>query len=76
MLAQAFLYSAGLWIIGLDFALILGTVAGLAIIPYAGAVLGVGSSLLVAWFQSGGDLMFLVWVGLVFGFGQMVESLF
>ena len=77
MLAQAFLYSAGLWIIGVDFALILGTVAGLAsIIPYAGAVLGVGSSLLVAWFQSGGDLMFLVWVGLVFGFGQMVESLF
>jgi len=77
MLAQAVLYSAGLWIIGLDFALILGTVAGLAsIIPYAGAVLGVGSSLLVAWFQSGGELSFLLWVGLVFGAGQMIESFF
>ncbi len=77
MIAQAVLYSAGLWIIGLDFALILGTVAGLAsIIPYAGAAFGVASSLVVAWFQSGGDFTFLLWVGLVFGFGQMVESLF
>lgn len=77
MLAQAVLYSAGLWVVGLDFALILGTVAGLAsIIPYAGAVLGVGSSLIVAWFQSGGEFSFLLWVGLVFGAGQMIESFF
>ena len=77
MLAQAFLYSAGLWFVGLDFALILGTVAGLAsIIPYAGAVLGVGSSLIVAWFQTGGDLSFIAWVGLVFAIGQTLESMF
>ena len=77
MLAQAFLYSAGLWFVGLDFALILGTVAGLAsIIPYAGAVLGVGSSLVVAWFQTGGDLSFIAWVGLVFAVGQTLESMF
>jgi predicted PurR-regulated permease PerM len=76
MLAQAFMYSAGLWIVGLDFALILGTVAGLAsIIPYAGAVLGVGSSLVVAWFQTGGDLGLIAWVGLVFAVGQTVESM-
>ena len=76
MLAQAVMYSAGLWLVGLNFAVILGTAAGLAsIIPYAGAVIGVGSSLAVAWFQFGGDLLPLFWVGAVFAFGQTVESL-
>ena len=75
MLAQSFLYSAGLWLVGLDFALILGTVAGLAsIIPYAGAVIGVGSSLAVASVQSGGDLTFLALVAGVYGIGQLLES--
>ena len=74
MLAQATIYSAGLWIIGLDFALVLGTVAGLAsIIPYVGAAVGVGSSLAVAWIQTG-DVMFLGLVSLVFVFGQLLES--
>lgn len=76
MLAQAVIYSAGLWLVGLDFAMILGTVAGLAsIIPYAGAALGIGSSLLVAWFQFGGDVTPLLWVAAVFGVGQTIESL-
>ncbi len=75
MLAQSCLYSAGLWLVGLDFALILGTVAGLAsIIPYAGAVIGVGSSLAVASVQSGGDLTFLALVAGVYGIGQLLES--
>ena len=76
MLAQAVIYSAGLWLVGLNFAVILGTVAGLAsIIPYAGAVIGIGASLAVAWFQFGGELTSLLWVAAVFGFGQTVESL-
>ncbi len=76
MLAQAVIYSAGLWLVGLNFAVILGTVAGLAsIIPYAGAVIGIGASLGVAWFQFGGELTSLLWVAAVFGFGQTVESL-
>ena len=75
MAAQALVYSSGLWILGLDFALVLGTVAGLAsIIPYVGAAVGVGSSLAVAWVQSGGDFVFLVWVSLVFVVGQLLES--
>jgi predicted PurR-regulated permease PerM len=41
-----------------------------------GAVLGVGSSLVVAWFQTGGDLSFIAWVGLVFAVGQTLESMF
>ncbi len=76
MLAQAVMYSVGLWFVGLEFAIILGTGAGLAsIIPYAGAMIGVGSSLAVAWFQFGGELLPLVWVGVVFAFGQTVESM-
>lgn len=76
MLAQAVMYSIGLWLVGLEFAVILGTTAGLAsIIPYAGAVIGVGSALAVAWFQFGGELMPLVWVAVVFGVGQTVESM-
>jgi predicted PurR-regulated permease PerM len=71
MLAQAMIYGAGLWLVGLEFAIVLGTVAGLAaIIPYAGAIIGIGSSLLVAWFQFGGELMPLLWVAVVFGAGQ------
>ena len=38
-------------------------------------MLGVGSSLIVAWFQSGGDLGLIAWVGLVFGVGQTLESM-
>ena len=76
MLAQAIIYSAGLWLVGLEFAIVLGTVAGLAaIIPYAGAIIGVGSSLLVAWFQFGGEWLPLLWVGSVFAFGQTLESM-
>ncbi|EED36984.1 permease [Luminiphilus syltensis NOR5-1B] len=77
MLAQALMYSVGLLIVGLDVAVVLGTAAGLAsIIPYAGAVVGVGSSLAVAWFQFGGEWLPLIWVALVFGVGQTIESWF
>lgn len=75
MLAQAIIYSAGLWLVGVEFAVVLGTVAGLAsIIPYAGAVLGIGSSLIVAGVQFGGDWHVLLMVALVFGVGQLIES--
>ena len=76
MMAQAVMYSVGLWISGIPYAFLLGTVAGLAsIIPYAGATIGVGSSLLVAWFSSGGEIQPLFLVALVFAIGQTVESM-
>ncbi len=76
MQAQGVMYAVGLWLIGLPYAFLLGTVAGLAsIIPYAGAAIGIGSSLLVAWFSFGGEIMPLVLVAVVFGIGQTVESL-
>lgn len=75
MLAQAVIYSCLLWLVGLNYAVILGTVAGIAaIIPYAGSVIGIGASLAVAWFQFGGELTPLLWVAAVFGVGQILES--
>lgn len=76
MLAQTLIYTAGLWLVGLEFAAVLGAVAGLAsIIPYAGAAIGIGSSIAVAWFQFGGEWLPLVLVACVFGVGQTLESL-
>lgn len=73
--AQAVIYSLGLLLVGLNYAVVLGLVAGAAsIIPYAGAVIGVGSALIVAYLQFGLDLWALGLVGLVFIFGQLIES--
>lgn len=45
----AVLYSAGLWIIGIDLAVAIGTVAGIAfIIPYVGTILGIVLSMTMA----------------------------
>lgn len=73
--AQALIYSAGLWLIGLNYAVVLGLLAGAAsIIPYAGAVIGIGSALIVAYMQFGIDFWTLGLVGSVFVFGQLIES--
>ena len=73
--AQAVIYSAGLWLVGLNYAFVLGLMAGAAsIIPYAGAVIGVGSALIVAYFQFGLDIWALGLVGAVFAAGQIIES--
>lgn len=45
----ALLYSAGLWLIGIDLAVVIGTLSGAAfIIPYVGTVLGIILSILMA----------------------------
>ena len=52
-----------------------GLVAGAAsIIPYAGAVIGVGSALIVGYLQFGLDLWALGLIGSVFIIGQLIES--
>ena len=73
--AQALIYSVGLWLVGLNYAIVLGLVAGAAsIIPYAGAVIGVGSALIVGYLQFGLDLWALGLIGSVFIIGQLIES--
>ncbi len=75
MAAQALMYSFGLWLVGLNYAVVLGLLAGVAaLIPYAGAVIGVGSAMIVAYFQFGVDPMALGLVAMVFAIGQLVES--
>lgn len=45
----AVLYSVGLWVIGIDLAIVIGTLSGiLFIIPYLGTVIGIVLSLLMA----------------------------
>jgi len=75
MLALGAIYALGLWIVGLDLALLIGMLAGLAsIVPYMGSILGIVVAALAAYVQFQ-DPLVLVWVGLVFGVGQMIEGM-
>ncbi|MFN2287491.1 MAG: AI-2E family transporter [Chromatocurvus sp.] len=76
MCALGVLYSSGLWIVGVQAALLLGLLAGLAsLVPYLGFVVGITASMIVAYVQFQ-EFSMLLWVLLVFGVGQLVESLF
>lgn len=75
MCALAVLYSTGLWLVGVQLALLLGVIAGLAsIVPYLGFAVGIVASCIAAYFQFQ-DWTALLWVGLVFGVGQAIESM-
>jgi len=75
MLALGAVYGFGLWLVGLQLALLLGLVAGLAsIVPYLGFTVGVLASCIAAYAQFG-DWGSLLWVLLVFGVGQALESM-
>jgi len=74
MLALGTVYSLGLWLVGLDMAVLIGMLAGMvSFVPYLGFILGMlvaGIAALVQ-FQ---DAIHLFYVLLVFGFGQTLES--
>jgi predicted PurR-regulated permease PerM len=75
MCALGLLYTVGLWMVGVELALLLGFIAGLAsIVPYLGFIVGISASLLAAWVQFQ-EFLPLVYVALVFGVGQLVESM-
>lgn len=75
MLALGLLYTLGLWLVGLELALLIGMLAGLvSFVPYLGFTVGVLAALLAGWFQFQ-DFMPLLWVVAVFGVGQLLESL-
>ena len=74
MLALGAIYSVGLVIIGLDVAVLIGTLAGLAsIVPYLGAIVGIGAAAIAAYMQFG-EVVALVGVAVVFSIGQLIES--
>jgi predicted PurR-regulated permease PerM len=75
MLSLGAIYAVGLWALGLNLALLIGMVAGLAsIVPYLGTIVGIGAALVAAVFQFG-DVWHLVGVAAVFGIGQMLEGM-
>ena len=76
MLAMAIFYAVGLTLFGLDLALPIGVFTGLAMfIPYLGFGIGLLLAILAGLLQFA-SLKALVMVAVVFGIGQVVESLF
>ena len=75
MIALGLIYTAGLWLVGLDLALIIGMGAGLfSIVPYLGTFLGVVAAVIAALFQFQ-DVLHTVLVLVVFGVGQSLEGM-
>jgi len=75
MFALGVIYTAGLWLLGLDLAFIIGMGAGLlTIVPYLGTMVGLVAAVLAAAFQFQ-DLFHTVMVLLVFAVGQTLEGM-
>lgn len=75
MVCLGVVYSAGLAMIGLDLALLVGMLAGLAsIVPYMGFIVGIVAAAIAAFLQFH-DVFHLFLVLVVFGFGQMLEGM-
>ncbi|OMH25884.1 AI-2E family transporter [Motiliproteus sp. MSK22-1] len=75
MLCLGGVYSIGLAAIGLDLALLVGMLAGLAsIVPYMGFFVGIMAAGIAAFLQFH-DFLHLGLVGLVFGIGQTLEGM-
>ncbi|MDP7600374.1 MAG: AI-2E family transporter [Rhodospirillales bacterium] len=72
----AVFYGVGLTIVGLDFGLVVGITTGLiSFIPYFGMLVGMATALAIAIVQFG-DVVPVVLVLIVFGAGQIIESMF
>lgn len=75
MFALGVIYTAGLWMIGLKLALLIGMLAGLgSIVPYLGFVLGLCAALIASIFQFG-DWLHPGMVIVVFAIGQAMEGM-
>lgn len=69
------IYSVGLMIVGLELALLIGMLAGLAsIVPYLGFVVGIAAASIAAVIQYQ-ELFPLIYVAVVFAIGQAMEGM-
>lgn len=74
MVAQGVIYSIGLWIVGLEFSLLIGMAAGLvSFVPYLGAIVGIIVASIAAFIQFQ-DMIHIIYVLIVFGVGQTLEG--
>ena len=75
MLSLGVIYAIGLQIVGLDLGILLGMIAGLAsVVPYLGFIVGIIASSVAAIMQYH-EWTPLLWVGIVFGIGQLLEGM-
>lgn len=75
MVALGIVYTMGLWIVGLDLALLVGMIAGLvSFVPYLGFIVGIVLAGVAAIMQFG-DMTYLLYVAIVFGIGQALEGM-
>ena len=74
MLSLGLVYTLGLWLAGLDLAILIGLAAGLvSFVPYLGVIFGLVVSSIAMLVQTGDPLQ-LLWVGAVFAVGQTLEG--
>lgn len=74
MLLMAVFYTVGLWLVGLDYALSVGLIAGfLTFVPYLGVIIGVLLATLTGLLQFG-DITHLLWIWLVFVIANVLEG--
>ena len=74
MLALGTIYSIGLAIVGVDFALLIGIISGIiSFIPYMGLIVGMAIASISALVETG-SMMMVFWVFVVFGLAQMFEG--
>ena len=70
-------YAVTLWLVGLNFGLVVGVVAGmLTFIPYVGAIVGGALAIGLALFQFWGEWIWIAAVAGIFFFGQFLEGNF
>ena len=75
MFALGIIYVSGLWLVGVDLALLIGLVAGLiSFVPDLGTIIGVAAGVIAAMFQFS-DSIHVIMVLVVFGIGQMLEGM-
>ena len=75
MLALGVVYSVGLWIVGLDLALLIGMLAGIvSFVPYLGFIIGILTAGIASVVQFH-DVLHLGYVVIVFIVGQMLEGM-
>lgn len=74
MAALSVYYVVTLWIAGLDLALVVGLIIGLvSFVPYLGTIIGVLIATIAMLVQTQ-ELWPLLWLALIFGIGQFLES--
>ncbi|MGD8710963.1 MAG: AI-2E family transporter [Ectothiorhodospiraceae bacterium] len=76
MLSLGVVYAVGLWLVGLNLALLIGFLAGLAsIVPYLGFIVGIAAASVATVLQFSDWLVPLAMVGGVFLAGQLLEGM-